>query len=185
MGIVPKPSQIILLVEGSRDEQLVRKYLKRLNYEPHEIRTRKSPSGAGSGEQWVREQFAIECEARRRLHVETKLIVVIDADTSTVQRRLGQLDQALREAGVRPIPHDTREILRLVPKRNVETWILCLNNEEVDEESNYKRSRVDWTASIRTAADQLFEWTRRNARVPPACVESLATGIQELRKLEL
>jgi hypothetical protein len=144
-----------------------------------------SPTGSGSAEGWVREQFPIQVEACRRRQAETKLIVLIDADALTVQQRRAQLDQTLRQAGLLPIPNDSREIARLVPKRNIETWILCLNNERVEETPDYKRTRDDWTELIPTAASALYAWTRPNATVPPSCVESLQIGIEELQKIGL
>ena len=146
------------------------------------MRVVKSPSGAGSAEQWVRERFAVEVEACRGRHAETRLIVLIDADTHTVQERIAQLDRALQEAEAPPVPHDTNEIARLVAKRNIETWILCLNEEQVGEDNDYKRRRDNWTALIRTAIGALYVWTRPSAAVPPWCVESLQIGIRELQK---
>jgi len=94
-----------------------------------------SPAGAGSGEQWVRERFAVEVEAfrGRRAHAGTALIVVIDADAISVQERLAQLDRKLDEAQADRIRPDAEQVARLVPKRNVETWILCLNEIVVDD----------------------------------------------------
>ncbi len=104
-----KPSQIILLVEDKRHEQFTRRYLRRLNYGAHTMRFVTSPTGAGSAEGWVREQFPIQVEACRRRQAETKLIVLIDADALTVQQRRAQLDQTLRQAGLLPIPNDSRD----------------------------------------------------------------------------
>ena len=179
-----KTSQVILLVEDSRHQQFIFRYLRTVGLEPRVIRVFKSPSGSGSAEQWVRERFAIEVEECRARRAKTKLIVVIDADTHTVPQRLRQLDQALHEAGVASI-RDTEEIARLVPKRNVETWILCLNDIAVDEDTDYKRTRNGWPELIRTAAATLYEWSRPNTAAPPSCVESLQHGIRELRKARL
>jgi hypothetical protein len=81
MGVVAKPSQIILLLEDSHHEQFIFRYLRKLNYGTHAIRIVRSPSGAGSAEQWVRDQFAVEVEAYRNRQAKTKLIVLVDADT--------------------------------------------------------------------------------------------------------
>ena len=114
MEVVSKASQIILLVEDSLHELFVFRYLRKLEYGVHAMRIVKSPSGAGSGEQWVRERFAIERDACRRRQAETKLIVVIDAGIHTVQHRIAQLDLALREGGAPAISNGTTEIARLV-----------------------------------------------------------------------
>ena len=180
-----KPSQVILLVEDRRHEQFISKYLQRGGLGRHAMRVVMSPSGVGSAEKWVREQFVIEVEACRNRQAQTKLIVLIDADAQTVQQRLRQFDGKLRDAGVLAIPADTEQIGRLIPKRNIETWILCLNDVQVDEDTDYKNARDRWTELTFTAAGKLYAWTRANAPAPPSCTESLHAGILELRKINL
>lgn len=186
MGLMPKPSQVILLVEDSRHQQFTLKYLSRLGFNPHSIRVKMSPSGAGSAEQWVREQFPIEFEECRIRHARagTRLIVVIDADARSVQQRIQELDLALREARLSTASSNTANVVRLIPKRNIETWILCLNNRTVDETANYKNAQNDWAKLIADATPTLYAWTRQNAEVPASCVESLRLGLSELKKLE-
>jgi hypothetical protein len=179
-----KPSQVIILVEDRRHQQFVLRYLRRVGLEPHAFRFVPSPAGEGSGEQWVRERFAAEVEAYRRRQAETKLIVVIDADNRSVEERLAQLDHELAEVGAQPVRPREEQIARLVPKRNVETWILCLNWEAVDEETDYKNRGRDWSRLIRSGAETLYAWTRANAQVPASCVASLNLGVLELRRLD-
>lgn len=149
------------------------------------MRVVKSPSGEGSAEQWVRERFAIEVEAYRGRQAETRLIILIDADTHTVRQRIRQLDRALEQADVAPINNRMDAIVRLIPKRNIETWILCLNGVAVDEKTDYKKPRDDWSDLIRIAIGVLYESTRPNAPIPQRYVESLRMGIEELRILQL
>jgi hypothetical protein len=85
----------------------------------------------------------------------TALIVMIDADTHTLQERLAQLSKTLRECGMHAIG-DRERIVQLVPKRNVETWILCLNGHPVDEARDYRGKRDDWNEMIPSAAEALF-----------------------------
>jgi len=179
-----KPSLVIVLIEDSRQQQLVFRYLRRIGLEPHAMRFVLPTSG--SGEQWVRERFPIEVDAyrRRSARTATKLIAVIDADNLTVQDRLGQLDQKLQENAFELIRMEADQVARLVPRRNIETWILCLNGTAVDEETDYKRTRNDWAELIRPAADALYTWSRPNAQVPDHCVPSLRHGIGELRRLD-
>ena len=185
MGIVAKPSQIILLVEDILHQQFIFRYLRTLGFGTHAMRIEKSPAGEGSAEQWVRERFAIEVEACRSRQAETRLIVFIDTDTHSIRERIAQLDKALLDAGAPLIPDDTKEIARLVPKRNIETWISCLNNVQVNEDTDYKRTRDNWAELVRPAVSTLYVWTRPRAAVPPSCIESLQIGIRELRKLGL
>jgi hypothetical protein len=97
---VPRPSLIILLLEDALHEQFIFRYLKKLKYGPHLMRFVRSPPGAGSAEQWVRQRLVIEVQACRGRRAQTKLIVLIDADIHSVQERIAQLDSSLREAGV-------------------------------------------------------------------------------------
>jgi hypothetical protein len=111
-------------------------------------------------------------------------IAVIDADNFTLPERLAQLDQKLREDGVELIRMDVEQVARLIPRRNIETWILCLNAVGVNEETDYKRTRNDWTELIRPAAETLYTWARPNTQVPDNCIPSLQHGVAELRRLD-
>jgi hypothetical protein len=74
------------------------------------------------------------------------------------------------------------QIARLVPKRNIETWILCLNGQEVNEETDYKEARDDWSELTPRAAEMLFQYTRPNAQAP-SCIDFLQRGVTELKRL--
>ena len=161
---------------------LVYRYLRKRG-----LRTRieSSPAGKGSAESWVRKRFAKEVTAyrTRQAKASTALIVVIDADTHTVQERWRQLDQALEDGGKQRVDVGHEQIARLVPKRNVETWILCLTRQEVDEETDYKKSADGWNKLIPQAAETLFQWTRPKAELPNRCIDSLQSGVRELNRL--
>jgi hypothetical protein len=179
------PSRIIVLVEDQHHEMLVRRCLKRYGLNEHKMRMNRSPSGRGSAEGWVRKEFPKEIKAyrRRQASAQTGLIVMIDADAHSVQERLNQLDQASTESAQQAVGEQER-IARLVPKRNVETWILCLNNEPgLDENTNYTRDRRNWHALIAPAAETLCQWTQSPDDPPTHCLSSLRIGVRELRRL--
>jgi hypothetical protein len=176
---------VIIVVEDDHHEMLIRRYLKKRGLVEREMRIRRSPSGEGSAENWVRKTFANEVSNYRSRHAQTALIVVIDADKATVQHRLQQLDQALRDSRKETVDPGREQIARLVPKRNVETWILCLNGHAVDEATDCKTRNHDWNALIPPAAESLFQWTRSKAEPPNHCIDSLRHGIKELRHLTL
>ncbi len=179
-----KPSMVTVLLEDDHQQMLVYRYLKRCGL-GHAMRIQCSPSGSGSAEQWVRKRFIEEVIAYRgrQARAKTALIVVIDADSHTVRDRWRQLDQVLTDGG-KPVIDQGEQIARLVPKRNIETWVLCLLNvQAVNEETDYKRTRDDWNELIPPAADALFEWTRPNAELRNYCVASLQSGVRELGRL--
>jgi hypothetical protein len=179
---VSRPSQVIVLAEDQRQQMLIRRYLRKKGLSFHQLRFTPLHQGEGSGEQRVRQSYPAEIRAWRRRQAKalTALIVVIDADTRTVEDRLGQLAETLRHSEIKPVDPNTERVARLVPRRNVETWILCLNGETVDEEIDYKGTRSDWDQLIRPAAESLNEWTRPNVELPTYCVYSLRRGVSEL-----
>jgi hypothetical protein len=112
-----------------------------------------------------------------------KALIIIDADNSTLPERLAQLGRKLQDAGIEPI-RDAEQVARLIPRRTIETWILCLNLIEVEEETDYKRTGNDWSELIPLAAEALYAWSRPNSHVPDNCIPSLQHGLSELRRLD-
>jgi len=176
---------VIVLLEDVRHRMLVYRYLIKRELKTHQIRIVASPSGQGSADVWVRNKFAGEVSAYRvrQARTATALIVVIDADTHSVQERWRQLDQALKDAKKQTVDVTNEQIARLIPKRNIETWILCLNGQSVDEDTDYKKRRDDWTELIPEAAETLSKWTHQEAELPNRCIDSLRSGVRELNRL--
>ena len=174
---------VIVVLEDARHEMLVRRYLKKCGIGDREMRIERSPSGEGNAEGWVRKTFVKEVNVYRSRYPKTAFIVVIDADNHTVQERWRQLDRALEDSGKQRVDVEHEQIARLVPKRNVETWILCLNGQAVEEETDYKTKRDDWNELIPPAAETLFDWARQKTGPPNHCIDSLRTGIGELGRL--
>ena len=131
----------------------------------------------------MRERYAraVQAYRARSVRAETALVVVIDADNGDLDRRLQQLQEGLNQAGVAPRANDER-IVHLIPRRNIETWILNLNGRSVDEDTDYRRER-DIDKQIATAAATFYEWSRPNANHPEYCVPSLRAAIPEVRRL--
>lgn len=177
-------SQVIVLAEDERHQRLTYRYLQRLSYSRRDVRFEPLPNGRGCGEQWVRERYpnSVRGFRARSAHAHTALIVTIDADAGEVNRRIHQLENALLGDDLAPRTAAER-IIHLIPKRNIETWVLNLNGHPVDEETDYSRhAGVD--DLMVPAAQTLFEWTRVNATIAPHCVPSLRLAIDELRRLE-
>jgi hypothetical protein len=173
---VSSPSEVIVLVEDQRHKMLIRRYLLGKGLSSHTFRFNPPYRWGGSGEQGVRQSYPGEVKAlrKRQAKAQTALIVVIDADTGTVEDRLRQLADALAAQQVRATDPTAEQIARLVPKRNVETWILCLNQTPVDEESDYKRTRHDWNHLIPPAAENLLKWARPDVELPAHVVQSIS-----------
>jgi hypothetical protein len=143
--------------------------------------------GRGSGAQRVLNQYAVEVRAYLSRHARKWLIIVIDADNFSVHDRLTQLAQNLRESQderVRNCRADSEQIARLLPKWSIETWILFLNGETVDELTRYKNLNRDWDQLTTPAAAQLNESTAQ-VNPPNDWIPSLVHGFSELRRLKI
>lgn len=133
-----RKTRIVVLCEDRQQEVFARKYLKARNINQKAI-YKTCPAGKQSGEQYVRTEYPKEVrELRRRQHENIALIVMIDADTGTVENRIQQLNQQLHEDGqARRSTHE--RIAIFVPKRNIETWIEFARGNKVDEVANYPK----------------------------------------------
>ena len=177
----------MVLVEDQAQEGFVRRYLLRCGHNDNSIRVEKAPKARGAGEHWVRERYCIEVAhyRNRRQHRSAALVVVIDADTRTVAERERELSEALSqsdEAG----RQQADAVALLIPKRHIETWILCLCGQSVSEEFDYKRShdpQHDVTGKIKAASETFFYWSRENLSPPGHCPDSLRRGLREIRRI--
>jgi hypothetical protein len=184
-----RPTEVTLLCEDYLQSSLVIAYLRKCGIR-HGVRPLLSPKGKGSAEHWVIRQYPIQANAYRlnRARKRVWLIVVVDADTSTFTQRLAQLDAAVAasdDARLRRMDIARGSIARLVPRRNVETWLRVLNSIQANETDDYKHSKTAeaWRESVPVAATALYSWTRPHVELPVNMIESLRQGIKELRRL--
>jgi hypothetical protein len=178
---------VIVLCEDNAHSTLAFQYLRRCGITGNIRFWISSASWAGAGEQGVRSRFPIEVGAYRRERAkrDTRMIVMIDADTGSVSKRQQQLEASLKaseDPRLREIRLSNERIAILIPRRNVETWVLALNGDKVDELQDYKESRPtqDWLKLTPAASDKLYDWTRRNVDLPADLLDSLRLGIHEL-----
>ena len=177
-----KASQIIVLGEDALHHRFVRQVLYRLGFDGHDIRSEPVPSSRGCGEQWVRERYANAVKEYRRRVASTALVVAIDADTGDRDRRVAQLRDALAAHELAARAPD-EAIVHLIPRRNIETWILCLCGQVVDEDQDYSDTH-DINMKVKAAANAFFNWSRPSVHLPDHCVPSLRAAIEEVRRLE-
>jgi hypothetical protein len=182
-----KPTAVVLLCEDNLTSVFLRSYLKECRIF-HGVRVNSTPSG--SGFDWVLQQYPIEVNAYRqsKARISTWLIVTIDADKKTVTSRINQLDSRLKQsenARLREFCVQNENIARLVPRRNIETWLLVLTGAAANEKDDYKdkKAREEWQRLAKPASQQLFAWTRPNIQLPAHCIESLRLAVKELSHL--
>ena len=129
-------ARIILLSEHQQTDIFVKKFLTISGFKMNEIRSRVSPKGKGSGEQWVREQYPKELNESRKQS--SALVVVTDADKKTVKQRIDSLDNTCVDGIDRRKPNEP--VAMIIPKRNIETWFAYLREDElVNEENEYPK----------------------------------------------
>ncbi len=178
------PSQVVVLAEDERHQRFMRYYLQRLGFRQHALRFMALPAGRGCGEQWVREQYAeaVTAYRTRSTHAKSALVVVLDADNSAVEKRVEQLKMELIQADLNPRTANEK-IVHLIPRRNIETWVLSLTGSDVDEQADYKQENgID--SKLHEAAAAFWDLARSHAVPPNNGLPSLLKAIHELRRLE-
>ena len=181
-----KASQFIILCEDKLQEVFVRKFLKNYDVPHRAIYPVALPNGNGCGEQHVRTRYPKEIRAYRdrQSKAKTVLIVVIDADTGTVENRQSQLNNAAQSAGVAP-RSDGEHVVHLVPKRHIETWLAFLSNaNDVNEDAEYKplysfRGNESKSHSL----VDMFTGMFRHHQPAPESLPSLKQALEELERL--
>jgi hypothetical protein len=172
--------QIVILCEDRQQEVFARYFLEKRGFTGL-FRPKICPQGSQSGEQYVRTKYAEEVKAYRqkRNSLSIGLVVLIDADTGTLQERLNQLAQSLSE-DTQPNRQPNEAIAIFIPKRNIETWIHYLQGELVDEETGYSKFEKDSTCKpyVKNLAEQC-----RSQNLPEDAPASLQAACGELQRL--
>jgi len=176
---------ITLLCEDKRHEQFARRFLMERGVSGRRIRSRIAPPGVGDAKNWVRERYPEELHAyRERANaINNILIVLTDADHETVEKRRETLRQVCRDAEVDTLKVGDRIVLAL-PKWAIETWILALAGEKLDETeriqpAHKQRAEREW----RTAARVLAEYCAGGKGVVAIVPSSLRIACEEYERV--
>lgn len=178
----------IILAEDTVQQNLVRRYLERCGHAPpFRLVALPARGTGGSGEKYVRDQYPQQVQACRSSlgrRAAALLVVVVDADMETTERRTAQLASALQAAGMTARGNE-EPIVVLIPKRQVETWIRALLGNQVDEETDYKKAPYSMPVAneIKSAASELRQWTHPGVGPGPTSPPSLTASIPEWRKI--
>ena len=173
MGV--RASNIILLCEDKQHERFARAFLTKWCSADlrRRIRLVPIPGGRGDAKQWICDQFPSEVKAYRAKanHLNTMLIVITDVDNRTLQQRVTSLDQSCRDCGVEVRRQDER-IVFITPKWAIETWIMALNGQVLDENERIGAQKKKIAEPLNTAmaenlADQCKQG-RTEVAFPPS-----------------
>lgn len=172
--------ELVVLCEDQRHLRTVRRFLIKLGFEDRKIRPLPASAGKGSAEQYVRETYLTELQAlRRQLRMgrHAALVVVTDCDNLGVVDRRRQLDAVAQRNAAEPVAF-------LLPKWSIETWILDLMGEAVDE-TEPKKSMLR-NGSYSTSQIVEAAWQRWLAHRQGDCQDSLPSlraAASELERL--
>ena len=175
--------EVVVLCEDLQQEVFIRRFLqKRCGFNRHAFRPRISPSGRGSGEQWVREQFPQQLRAYRSQlgRRNSVLIVATDADTQEVGERLRSFELACQKDNI-PFRRADEQVIFVVPKRNIETWFAYLRGETVNEAETYRRYATE--NDCREDVAGLDEMCRQQ-RLEPVSPPSLNQACGEFARIQ-
>jgi hypothetical protein len=130
---------VTILVEDQSLERFMREVLLNLGFSRHELRFEPLPVGKGSAKDWIDSQYPSLVELLRSKNFQQNLAVVIgtDADELTVDQRSQRLTKSLAKSGLPP-RSDEEKIVHIIPKWNIETWLLYFADDQRDEVANYK-----------------------------------------------
>ena len=89
----------------------------------------------------------------------TLLVVVADADTKSIPDRTACFPMCGNS------PWGNLYVI-VVPKRNIETWVILSSGTNVDESTDYKNRKTTAPDIAKKAASQLMEWFRHPNSLP-------------------
>jgi len=138
------PDQYVTLVVVCEDLQhrvFLYRFLIEKGVVPRRIQFQQCPKGRGDAIQWVKSKHVREvAQLRKRPHILRGVVTVADADNCTVKDRKSQFDTELESIGQKP-RQPNEPIALVIPRRQIETWILHLRGVAVDENKKCKHFR--------------------------------------------
>ena len=179
-----RPAEIVLLCKDRQQETFVRRFLKpryRARERSRRLRVEMAPAGRGAADQYVLERFPRELAAYRRQagKRQTRLLVMIDGDSSGVERRTQRFDDACRQKKIEP-RKDSERIVVLVPTWNIETWLFWLEGHEVDETKKDYR-KLPKESECQPAVNELVTMCQRR-KLRPSAPPSLVAACSEFNR---
>jgi len=178
---VSRNVRIILLCEDQQHATFVRSFLEKMGWVTRDLRLVLSPTGRGSAEYFVCNQFPKELRMVRSKRGERAyLIVMVDGDSVGVAKRKASLKAACEEQGMAP-PGDTDNVLICVPTWNIETWLAYLGGEMVDE-ANKGYPKLARPRECKPLVEELVVMCRARALRPsaPASLEDTCASYRRV-----
>ena len=181
-----RPSQIILLCEDELQDVFARHFLRKHGYKNHDLHVMDYPDGSGSGWKFVRDRYpaSLRQYRNRAARVETILIIMMDADNRPVSRCVRELDKACEEQQVDK--RQAREnVVFVIPKWSIETWLKFLRDEPCDEDQQTKQGDKPAQArDCRPEAEALFQLCQQGLDPDSALPDSLKKSCDDYARIK-
>ena len=173
-------TKIVILCEDQQQEVFIRRFLKKGNM-AGDCRYITASRGKGAGEQFVRERYPKELSLVAR-NQNTSLLVMIDADTGTVEERLQQLNNECKKQDI-ALRQDGDPVAVFIPKHNIETWIAWLRDPQKPvDETNHSYPRLSRPRDCQPQVVELHGMCTRG-QLPANAPDSLKAACKEWERL--
>lgn len=184
-------TKFIILCEDIDQERFIREYLLCLGINNRNI-TLFSNLKTSNNASVIRDYPKLVASYRQRKNSQDiAIVVMIDADTSSIHHRLRSLHTALNErAG--ELNQDPRlpneRIAIFVPARNIETWYEYINgNRNCNEEDDYKEKTLSMEERISLAKKSAIILATQicSTGLDDDAIDSLRHACTELQRLKI
>lgn len=130
-----------VISEDKRTESFLRRLLVVSGFVRHKLRFHTAPD-RGAADRWVIGRYTdlVTQHRRKAAYLRTALVASIDGDAFGLEQRQRQLDAELERTGSDARRAD-EAIAVLVPTRNIESWLLDLLGQPVDEDDTRSKER--------------------------------------------
>ena len=180
-----RKDSIDILGEDQRQVSFARRVLEQLSFDPRKFRKQPVPDGGGCGRQFVNSRYAelVRENRQKRSSARRTLVISIDADNQSIRHRKRELDERLTAAYM-DVREPTEPVVVWVPKRNIETWILHLTGENVDESQDYKlqvRERTKLKVASERFVAEFHAWKQDPTNI--SSLPSLIDAYTEIQRI--
>lgn len=135
-----------------------------------------------AGFTWVHRKYPqlIKRHRARATSTSVAFVVGIDSDKKTFAERASEFDKKLEVQGM-PKRQDDEQIVLVIPKRNIETWVKYFtgpvdDRKNVDEDTDYKKvfKKPDFETTAKGFVEEFRQWKQQaeTFNTLPALVET-------------
>ena len=129
-----RSATFVVICEDVQHAAFAHRFLRLLGIKnQHDLRIEYCRPGQRDAKQWIRDELPGELQGFRRYNAKNRssrrvLFVMADADDKTVEQRITSLTSKCN-----PKPNTSENVCFIIPHWAIETWIMYLRGESVDE----------------------------------------------------